>query len=413
MLFIVLVTFFVYFQPTKQEANKPEVLTQTVDVATDKQLIADTIEKPVAPLSLVSNDTETVEFTGLQINESNEYLELTLKLPSGAQSFLKESSLNRYVFLISNTSKKIIIPEIKDNIWLDRIVFKETSAGQEIQFYTMDKVLVETRYSEQQQGNYWLIRLKHSKPEKIVKQTNRLVDMAKKTTLLEPVKQLPKSLKQKPDSAQGKNNTHDYIVPEKTVRLSIKPVTVKETHEELLRKAQLDIQQQDWTGAKLKLTGLLGSKLDKKARVILLTLLKQQKKLGELKILLSKSIELYPGDADFFAMDADLLFTEKNFLTLLERYKNNVKNKNIINFVAASFQSISQYDNAINYYQISLKIDPQQPRQWISLGISQEHVSQYERARQAYRMALNSGSLNNSLQSFIQNRLQQLSDSAD
>ena len=110
-------------------------------------------------------------------------------------------------------------------------------------------------------------------------------------------------------------------------------------------------------------------------------------------------------------MDAGLLFTDKKYSTLIKNYNDNLDDIKIINLVAASYQRTNQHKNAANYYQESLRLNFQQPRQWISLAISQEQLSKFDRSIQSYKMALKSGALNERLETFIHKRLQQLSSS--
>ena len=373
--------------------------------------IIDSVSDESQLLTQSMNDVPIVkqpEFTGLQLNETKLFLELSLRLPLGAQSFLKKSSQNQTVFLISNASKKIVIPDIKDNAWLEKITIDDTAAGIEINFHTLDNVLVETRHKNQGENYNWMIRLKRSLPQINVAATSKPKELAVANSALQLV------ANKKVTKDESDMQTVNVVSEQRQqVKLDIKPVVSIETDVQILKKARNAMRQQNWIDARQLLEKLLGGRKDIKARVELIALLKYQKKTSEMKQLLLKSLMLYPDERELLVADSGQLFSEKKFLMLINRYKNQQENFSILNLVAASFQKIGQHDNAIIYYQRSLGINPQQPRKWISLAISQEQIAQFGRALQSYKIALQSGSLNQRLQAFIHTRLQKLSQSSN
>ena len=399
-LLLVILALVMYFaiQLELVSLNKDNRLAKSDEVAS------------VVPVIIISEPKEVPfianeEITGLQLNETKDFLELTLQLPLGAQSFLKKSSQNRYVFFISNAGKKVYAPDIKDNAWLKNITIEETELGLEIQFFTRDKVLIETLYQEKGQIYHWVIRLKKLM---LAAPKEQLVKSVKKTEAMISTPVHGQKDVVKPEVVETKI-IEEVKPPVKQVKLKISPVIMGDSETELLRKADVSIQQKSWGFAQKQLEELLNSSVDKKARIKLLSIYRIQENTQALKALLSKSLQLYPEDNTLLVVDAGQLFTESKYLTLIQRYQNKMDNLKIINFVAASFQRVNQHENAISYFQRSLKIDTQQPRQWVSLAISQEQLSKFERSVQSYKMALRSGSLNRRLQTFIQNRLQQLS----
>ena len=254
-------------------------------------------------------------------------------------------------------------------------------------------------HKEQAQNYYWVIRLKKSVPVPTFEAKNKQIE-------------LPGTQQQEIAVKDTDAEVHQVDLAsssQQQVKLEIKPVMSKLSDEQILQNARKAIQLKEWVLAQQQIEKLLGSRIDKKARIEFLALLRVQKKTAEMKLLLAKSLQLYPAENKFLIADAGQLFTEKKFLVLIKSYKSKLDNIKIINLLAASFQSIGQHDSAIDYYQRSLAMSPQQPRKWISLAISQEQKSQFDRALQSYQMALQSGTLNKRLQSFIHNRLQQLS----
>lgn len=406
LLVVAMLAAYYVYQPKAVVPDQQSQVIEAVDLTPETE-ISDNTDLQIFPSPVEEEPVRTeAELTGLQLNETQNFLELTLQLPIGAQSFLRHSSHNRYIFLISNAGKKIITPDINDNAWLDSITIDETEAGLEIQFYTRDNILVETHHKEKKQLYYWIIRLKKPIPPEIIethKMQSETVQQAVKADSNQRLTVAPSGPITDNEKIEADN------IQQQKVKLEIKPLKSGVSDAELLINAHKAMQQRNWEKAEKQLKQLLNSSVDKKARVKLLALYQLQQQTYPMKLLLSKSLKLYPEEKDLLTVDAGLLFSEKEYLTLIKRYKNKLENLIIINLVAASFQNINQHDSAIEYYQRSLKINPQQSRKWISLAISQEQESQFERALQSYQMALQSGSLNKRLQSFIHKRLQQLS----
>ncbi|MCK4708941.1 MAG: hypothetical protein KAU21_10025, partial [Gammaproteobacteria bacterium] len=109
-LLIVAVLFAYFFYQSKPAGStvRHESIEPVKVIPADREM---TQNADLQALPLSVNEQPLIvkpDITGLQLNETEEFLELTLQLPLGAQSFLKQSSQNRYVFLISNAAKKII-----------------------------------------------------------------------------------------------------------------------------------------------------------------------------------------------------------------------------------------------------------------------------------------------------------------
>ncbi len=382
-------TIYYFFKPITEELNDTLVLSAPEKIP----LIKKQIDPDKSELLAQPEIKPEKELTGLQLNETDTFLELMLQLPLGAQSFLKQSSQNRYVFLILNAGKQIITPDISDNAWLNNISIHEIEAGLEIQFDTMKDVLVETHHKEKGQNYYWNIRLKRSIQQHVFEEISQQNTPPLATETVSAMITEDEPVKSR----------------EAIVKLEIKPVTSGVSDADLLLKAHELMQQREWLAAQKILSELLNGSVDKKARIKLIAVYKYQQKAEDMRQLLMQSLELYPYENSFLLEDASLLFSGRQFLVLIERYKNKLDNINIINLVAASFQNINQHDNAIVYYQQSLKLNPEQPRKWISLAISQEQKLQFKRASQSYQIALSSGVLNDRLTAFVQKRLQKLS----
>jgi len=399
LLIIYLIGPLSFFQHNLPAQNVEDIPVQSSEV----ELAVVKLTKEV--LSIVPSEKivpAKIQVTGLQINEANDFMELSLQLPVGAQSFLKRHSNNSYVFFISNAGKKIITPQIENNQWIESVVIDEVRGGFEIQFDTPGNILVETHHKEAEDLYHWVIRLKRSKRLAAIEAEG---NQSKSAEVLVMSKQLPEV------NNEGNAEALD-VKPEqkplKAVKLDIKPVKNELTDSELLHQAIRLIQQQNWLKAQHSLQKLVGSKVDKNARVKLLGLYQLRQKYKLFTPLLAESLELYPTESRLLAMHAQQLFSQNQFLKIINLYSKFVKQKSLMNLVAISYQRINQHDKAIVYYQKSLRVDPQQPRNWISLAISQEQESQFDQALQSYQIAQRSGLLNKKLQAFTVKRIQQL-----
>ncbi|MBT4078153.1 MAG: hypothetical protein HOE78_16370, partial [Gammaproteobacteria bacterium] len=262
-LLLALIVLAVFFFSQKNVFNmfsKDQIVESVSEVSNTNTVPVDKIliqkEQPV---------TVKKEITGLQLNEEQNFLELTLQLPLGAQSFLKQSGLNRYVFFISNAGKQVVAPEITDNAWLTSINVSEVEAGLEIQFFTKNKVLVETLHQEKEGSYLWAIRLKKPTQDDKVKVVEKKVDPNIKSNIATTDK--------KNNIAKANITTEpvtDEIKPDrqlsKNVKLEIKPVLSGNSDAERLAKADIALQQKAWSQAQKHLQDLLNSSVDKKVR---------------------------------------------------------------------------------------------------------------------------------------------------
>ena len=143
-------------------------------------------------------------------------------------------------------------------------------------------------------------------------------------------------------------------------------------------------------------------------RLHLLNLWQQQLKLTDYRQLLMQSVAIYPADEDFAMMDAAILFSGEQFLPLIQRYQGFEQSAKLQALVAAAYQRLQQHDKASEFFMRSLALDSQQPKNWISLAISQEQLSQSAEALNSYQMARRSGPVNQRLDEFIRQRIDTL-----
>lgn len=365
------------------------------------------VELPAPPLQAVDSVSElgllpVPAVTGLQLKEATDYLELSLRLAKDASSFLKLSGKNRYVFQISNAPKNIIIPVIHENQWLQNMTLNVLEQGVEIRFDTVDGVLVETRHKQQGDDYFWVIRLKRPP----VLQPKDEPAVVSDTTPVSAEKTIADSVD---EIAASESIGKPLIAPAPEVKLDIKPIKAGPSDSDLLFRAQSQMQAGDLSAAEGELRQLLDGRLDKKARLSLLSLYQRQQKEAELSRLLAQSLALYPSEEGFTLLDAQRLYARQEYSAVIARYRQESNSSDLMNMVAAACQASQQHEQAVEYYKKSLTLNPQQPRAWISLGISQEQMTQFDQALQSYRMAQRSGSSNQRLQEFMRDRINQLS----
>jgi len=72
--------------------------------------------------------------------------------------------------------------------------------------------------------------------------------------------------------------------------------------------------------------------------------------------------------------------------------------------MGASYQRLDQHQTAADFYRKSLQIEATQPKNWIALGLSEEHNGNLKQALLAYRSATKQGNLNPKLTEFLEGR---------
>lgn len=406
LLLIAVLAYVYYSQGVVNRLSSPNLTEKSLQISPQQagESVAEvTPDNNMSPLTSTTVQTQN-EIFGLQINETTDFLQLSFQFTQPAHSFLKQHTGNRYIFLIRNSSQQIITPII-NNPWLTNISFSDTENDVEIQFDTVQGVLVENLHQHTEDNNFWIIRLKKSiKPE-----SSEVISNIPVASSI--VKQ---SGQHKADKKDNSENKVVEIQPEdadnqaKTVRLQIKTLKHKISDAERLNKALRMMKAGDRSSAEQQLQQLIGSKVDKASRINLLNLYRHQGNHSEFQQLLSQSLRLYQQDMGFKLFDANQLFLQKEYVLLIDRYQEVSSSLPLLSLLAGSYQRLNRHDNAIGYYKKALKLDPQQPKNWISLAISQEHQAQFNQALQAYRMASRSGTINQRLQTFVQQRIAKL-----
>ena len=345
------------------------------------------------------------QITGLQISETAEYMQLEFQLTEYAPSFLKQRSNNRYVFIIKDVENAISTPIIADSPWLKQIQISTLQQDIEIRFDTQPGVLVDTQERRDESAYYWLIRLKKNlmlnQDNKVSVQSKGAVDKKVSDKVSQP--------EQKTGSPSPVLEVAEKKQLSSPVKLQIRPVKNQPSDQLRLNAAIDSAKQGDLASATQSLQLLLGSEVDRQARTHLLGILDARKTPEEFNAMLDSSLKIYPGDIVFQLYEANRLFSEKKYQRLIDKFTSVTDNLQMVSLLATSYQRTEQHQLAMEYFALALKMNPQQPRLWIGLAISQQYLSQRDQALSSYQMALRSGPMSERLHEFVQSKIKQLS----
>ncbi len=95
-------------------------------------------------------------------------------------------------------------------------------------------------------------------------------------------------------------------------------------------------------------------------------------------------------------------------LTHLQQISTSQPTEYFLSLQAAAWQQTGDHAKALQHYQTLVKITPGKAEYWLGLGLSAEHQQLTELAQNAYREALNQGTLSSTVVNYIQQRLQTL-----
>jgi hypothetical protein len=385
--------FYQNQQKSPETVNTPEIVS----------------EAPVVVVPITPEVVEVVEpnqIIGLQINESVDHMSLEFSLQAKVISYLKERSENIFVYYLKDIHSEIVAPVIRDNQWIEQLTISPAGEGVDITFRTAPGVLVETRQQLQGDEQVWAIKLKKSpQPKVIVKLVEVPTPEVKQQAPVESVQVETAGNGDQPQAGKAV----DVIAEAKVVKLDIRSSQANLNPDEQLQKAINLLRKRRWSQAEVLLQGLIDGPNDLVARRHLLSLFEQTQTTSRFSALLGASIERYPQNSMFQTAYAQTLFKTGVYQVVIEYLQNlNSANATQLALIAASYQRLDQHQAATDYYRQSLDKDGQQAKNWIGLGISQEHTAQLKDALRSYQIAARLGGINTRLQAFIEKRSDQL-----
>lgn len=327
------------------------------------------------------------QIIGLQIKESSSNVSLEFSLSEKTVSYLKERSENRFVYHLKNIENEIAAPLIKDNLWIKSLSIIPVGEGVDVAFQTATGVLVNTEQSQKNEEAIWIIQLEKLPDPVVVEKIDKTEVRETKKALVAPV------------IAEVEET------PSKPVRVEIKSALKKVSDREQLLRAQELVKDREWESAETLLQGLIDGPQDLAARRQLLGIYTQPQYASQYANLARESSERYPENTLFKSEYARALFQSQSYRSVISILEapNNTDSKQLA-LIAASYQRLDEHKQAIEYYRQSLKLDRQQARNWIGLGISLEHNGQSRLALQSYQTAAKLGNISQRLEQFIEQR---------
>ncbi len=345
------------------------------------------VVKPVEPVV----PPQVNQMVGLQIRESTNQLSLEFAMHEKAVSYLKERRQNSFVYHLKGIKSQIEAPLITDNRWIEQLSINQQAAGVDVTFQTTNRVLVSTQQIQKQDETIWTIKLE------------KLPDPVVINTLPDPVIETSKPEQITAPSQIAEEKT---VVP---VKVEIKSSANELNKTNQLRQARDFIKSRDWKTAETLLLGLVGGPQDVLAREQLLGLYARpgyRKKYAQLAL---QSNTRYPQNSLFAIEYARALFQQQAYESVIALLQpQSGSNAKQLALMAASYQRLDQHEKAIEFYRQSLKLNRQQAKNWIGLGLSLEHNTQIEAALKSYQAAIKIGNLNQRLTQFAEQRSQAL-----
>lgn len=348
-------------------------------------------------LPLADTKKPVNQLIGMQFRESNEAISLEFSLREKVVSYLKERSEKGVVYHLKNIESEIVAPVIRDNRWIEQLTMTAQADGIDINLITLAGVLVETKQQRRGEEIVWAITLsKLPDPIEIEPAVSAQTTQPDNIDVVTPADETILNID---DGHAG--------IETKVVKLEIKSRDTDGNTVKQFKKAQALIKQRRFNSAETLLLGLLDSTRDLAARESLVIVYKRNKKTARLNELVKASMKRYPQHPIFKTRHAQSLFQLNAYQRVIDflRIQTDL-NAVQLALIGASYQRLDQHKPAANFYRQSLQIDANQPRNWIALGLSEEHNANLQQALSAYRSASKKGGLNEKLSEFVEQRSQ-------
>lgn len=223
-----------------------------------------------------------------------------------------------------------------------------------------------------------------------------------------PVKAAPPAMPAKEKTAvaaAGEITSGNAVMDKK-----LKPLSSGDKAEAEYRRA-LDLLQKgraDDAGKQLRLA-LNADATHTPARELLAGLMLQQGHWREAQQVLEQGIEKVPAHYPFAQLLARVHVehgADQKALDVMEQNRRaGADNAEYVAFQAALYQRVGRHAEAVKAYGEAIKLNPQEGRSWLGLGISLEATQDWNAAGDAYQHAINSGSLDDNLLRYARQRL--------
>ena len=363
------------------------------------------VAQPQIKEAVVTEQMIGNQIIGLQIRESADDMRMEFALRDKVVAFLKERGENNFSYHLRDIESQILAPVISDNRWIRNLSITSSDSGVDINFQTAEEILVETRQSLVDGEPNWVINLRTSAAPLVTDTVVHNVDVE------EPV-----AIDAKQDSETTEFDANetavDDDVPEPgqsflsdesaVVRLDIKSTNPNAKSANQLAYALELINKRRFAKAQAVLQELLDGSEDYAARQHLLAFYNSQNRNDRFLRLVRDSMMKYPGDTLFKTEYARSLYQSASYHAVIELFATqDPADANQQALVAASYQRLDEHERAIRHYQLALEQDATNAKNWIGLGISQEHTAAFDGALNSYQRAAKLGNLNSRLQAFV------------
>ncbi len=384
------------------EPNPVEVVQAPAAVASAPVVVAETHAKN--------------QIIGLQIREAESEMGLEFAMRKRVVGYLTERSENRFTYHLRDIDSEIAAPTLRDNGFLTDLEISARHEGVDILFRTVPGVFVETRQRAMGGEFVWAIDLRKIAVA-AVNTPDSSGDLAQ-ADAREPIvagkKQAPASEPMIVDAPATMEPVAETIEPanEKAapaVRLEIRSINPGADIANRLEYAVTLMQSGRYGDAEALLRDLLDGSADFRARRQLLALYDYRQQHASLAQLARESSTRYPDDAGFRSEYGRALLRQGAYRAVIDLFAGRDRlDASQHALLAASHQRLDQHDDAINFYRLALAQEPREARNWIGLGISQEHGNALADALRSYRAAARLGNLNARLQAFVAKRIDTL-----
>ena len=412
-----------YYWQSRGESNAIAAVESESVVVAEVQpvIVTDVSMVEVEPVQAEAETAETVamvavepqpaevaprnQIIGLQMREADAVMHLEFALREQVIAYVTERSETSFAYHLREIDNQIAAPVLRDNRWLHSLEITPSGDGVDIRFQTAANVLVETRQHQGEDGRIWSIGFRQSEPEPVVTAMVTPAPLESPNEVEEMV-EVPIETEQ---PVVSRSEPEAAIEAETEVKLDIRTRNPDATETNRLKYALELINSGRHADAERLLQSLINGSEDHAARIHLLALYGHQNRQDRLARLAQDSLTRYPGDEIFVTEFARSRYQAKAYKTALEilasiQYLNADQHA----LAAASHQRLEHHERAIEHYRKALNLDAGNAKNWVGLGISQEHTAELESALQSYQNATKLGVLNGRLQAFVDKRSETL-----
>ncbi len=336
------------------------------------------------------------QIIGLQLRESEQEMQMEFELRDRVVAYLRERGENHFGYRLRAIESQIVAPSINDNRWIRQLSIEAAGGGVDIDFRTAPNILVETRQSLVDGQAVWVISLRQAalpaaEAAPVADARAEPVPPAAADT---PAASAPVIATAETGSAQAREP--------QAVKLEIRATDPAAKDSGRLEYAVELVNSRRPREAEKLLRELLGGAEDNQARQHLIALYQRDKRLDRVMQVALESMQLYPRDGVFRTEYARALFHRKAYRDVIALFADAAEaDAAQLSLVAASHQRLDQHVDAVRHYRLALAQDAGNARNWVGLGISQEHTAALQDALESYVQAGRLGGLNEHLLAFV------------